>query len=362
MRLPAHGAMRIARILPRAVLCGAVLSVGVTACAAERRWLRNARTGYTTDGGARFLALPPNSGPVTVTVAPDGAVWFTAGQANAVGRINADGSGLKLHALPHANSAPRIIAMGADGNVWFSEHNGNRIGRITAAGELKEFDIPTPASQPRAIALGGDGNIWFGEFAAGKIGRITPKGEITEFVIPTPDSGPRALAAGPDGNIWFSEFRTAKIGRITPAGVITEYALPRPGAGPGDITAGADGAMWFLQLSGNMDGRQVDGGRIGRITMDGRVTEFELPEKTPSPINIAVGPDRNVWYTRGSKVGRVTSDGQITEFDLGEGVRGSGLSAGADRQPPVKLVNRLYVADGGGNRIAYLEFTPPQKK
>jgi hypothetical protein len=61
-------------------------------------------------------------------------------------------------------------------------------------------------------------------------------------------------------------------------------------------------------------------------------------------------------------VGRVTSDGQITEFDLGEGVRGSGLSAGADRQPPVKLVNRLYVADGGGNRIAYLEFTPPQKK
>jgi hypothetical protein len=71
-----------------------------------------------------------------------------------------------------------------------------------------------------------------------------------------------------------------------------------------------------------------------------------------------VGPDRNVWYTRGSKVGRVLPDGQITELELGEGARGVGLSAGSDRQPPTKLVNRLYVADGGGNRIVWLEFTP----
>jgi virginiamycin B lyase len=252
--------------------------------------------------------------------------------------------------------------MGSDGNVWFSEHNGNRMGRITLAGELTEFDIPTPASQPRAIALGRDGNIWFGEFAAGKIGRVTPRGVITEFAIPTPDSGPRALAAGPDGNIWFSEFRAGKIGRITPQGAITEFPMPRPNSGPGDITAGADGAMWFVELSGNMDGLQPDGGRIGRITMNGRITEFALPDRTPSPINIAVGPDRNVWYTRGSKVGRVGAKGQITEFELGEAVRGSGLSAGADRQPPRTLVNRLYVADGGGNRIAYLEFAPPAKR
>ena len=98
------------------------------------------------------------------------------------------------------------------------------------------------------------------------------------------------------------------------------------------------------------------GARVGRITMEGRITEFALPEKSPSPINIAVGPDRNIWYTRGSKVGRVTPEGKITEFELGEGVRGSGLSAGSDRQPPVRLGNRLYVADGGGNRILWLQF------
>ena len=116
--------------------------------------------------------------------------------------------------------------------------------------------------------------------------------------------------------------------------------------------------MWFVELSGNMDGMQPEGGRLGRIDMDGRITEFDMPSKSPSPINIAVGPDRNIWFTQGTKVVRATADGKFTSFELGAGSRGSGLSAGADRQPPRKLVNRLYVADGGANRIAWIEFSP----
>jgi sugar lactone lactonase YvrE len=175
------------------------------------------------------------------------------------------------------------ITAGPDGNLWFTEQSGNRIGRITPHGAITEFANPTPASQPRAIALGADGNIWFGEFAGGKVGRITPQGAITEFALPTPNSGPRALAAGPDGNIWVSQYRASRIARITPGGEITEFALPRPNSGPGDITAGPDGAMWFVELSGNMDGMQPDGARIGRIAMDGTVTEFEMPTRAPSP-------------------------------------------------------------------------------
>ena len=49
-----------------------------------------------------------------------------------------------------------------------------------------------------------------------------------------------------------------------------------------------------------MDGRKPDGNRVGRITMDGKVTEFPIPSQTGSPINIAVGPDRNIWFTKGS--------------------------------------------------------------
>ncbi len=73
-------------------------------------------------------------------------------------------------------------------------------------------------------------------------------------------------------------------------------------------------------------------------------------------MNITVGPDRALWYTRGTSVGRVTTAGAITEMPAGPDGRGAGLSAGSDREPPTRLVNRLWIADGGGNRLSYLQF------
>jgi virginiamycin B lyase len=90
--------------------------------------------------------------------------------------------------------------------------------------------------------------------------------------------------------------------------------------------------------------------------MDGKVTEYPIPSQTGSPINIAVGPDSNIWFTKGGIVGRVTPAGVITEFPMPQGVSGTGLSAGSDRQPPRRLANRLWVAASGGNRLAYLQF------
>jgi virginiamycin B lyase len=106
-----------------------------------------------------------------------------------------------------------------------------------------------------------------------------------------------------------------------------------------------------------MDNRQVDGNRVARITPEGKVTEFPIPSATGSPINIAVGPDRNIWFTKGAKVGRVTPDGVVTEFDMPAANAGAtGLTAGSDRCPPTRLTTRLWIAEGGANKIAYLNF------
>ena len=152
------------------------------------------------------------------------------------------------------------------------------------------------------------------------------------------------------------------IGAMAPArqkGVITEFTLPRPNSGPGDITAGDDGAMWFVELSGRMDNHQPDGNRVARITMDGKVTEYPIPAEAgmPSPINIAVGPDRNIWFTKGPMVVRVTRDGTMTPFRLpGDNAGGTGLTSGSDRQPPTRLGRTLWVAEGGANALAALAF------
>jgi virginiamycin B lyase len=47
---------------------------------------------------------------------------------------------------------------------------------------------------------------------------------VTEF--PTaPERGPYGIAAGPDGNLWFTENSGNRIGRITQNGQITEFNL-----------------------------------------------------------------------------------------------------------------------------------------
>ncbi len=327
-----------------------------TAMADEQHWL-GPETRLAATGAVKDFPLPTaNAGPSTIALAQDGSLWFTLSGANAIGHMQPDGRGFESFPLPHPDSSPRIIARGADGNMWFSEHTGNRVGRITPKGRISEFPIPTPGSQPRAIALGEDGNIWFGEFAGGKIGRVTPDGRITEFAIPTHDSGPRALAAGPDGNVWFSEYKASRIGRITPAGKVTEFALPRPNSGPGDITTGADGNLWFVELSGTMDKLSPDGNRVGRITPEGRVEEFRIPDAGASPINIAVGPDRKIWFTKGGALYRVDEDGAMKAFPVPGQARTVGLSAGSDRQPAARLCNRLWFTDPVGNRIGYLGF------
>ena len=81
------------------------------------------------------------------------------------------------------------------------------------------------------------------------------------------------------------------------------------------------------------------------------------PTQTGSPINIAVGPDRNIWFTRGGLLGRVTPDGVITEFPLRVPNAGAtGLTAGSDRQPPSRLGDRLWFTQSGVNGLAYFQF------
>ena len=131
---------------------------------------------------------------------------------------------------------------------------------------------------------------------------------------------------GPDNNFWFTEADGGRIGRITPAGAITEFSTGIPsGSRPNGIAAGpaADGSLWFTLSSGN---------QIGRITTAGAVTVSTLPNTGSSPTSIALGPDNNLWFTEnpGNKIGRITTVSVVTEFSLPTASRAFGISAGSD--------------------------------
>jgi streptogramin lyase len=74
--------------------------------------------------------------------------------------------------FPISTSGPVGITVGPDGALWFTEGSGNKIGRITPAGVITEFPIPTAGSGPVGITAGPDGALWFTENGTNKIGRI----------------------------------------------------------------------------------------------------------------------------------------------------------------------------------------------
>jgi streptogramin lyase len=314
--------------------------------------------GYWRD--ANLFPIPtPDSGPTFITQGTDRNLWFTEQNTNKIGRITPDGAVSGQFSIPTANAGLEGITTGPDGNLWFAEGLSSRIGRMNLDGVVtNEFLLPASGADPYAIVTGRDGNLWFTEVGRNKIGRITPEGIISEFIIPSGNDG-YLLTAGPDGNLWFTEYSGENmIGRITPAGTITEFTItgnsflfqgitagpdgnlwltndsllnetivrldtqgavtgqfpiPTHGGRPGTITAGPDGALWFLLEST---------GRIGRITVDGAITEYAIPEP-PSLVlsDLTVGPDGNLWFTQWSHGGQI---GRLVIQDGGGGGGGGG--------------------------------------
>jgi streptogramin lyase len=92
-------------------LCTLGILLSAVTAFAEHRWLGPTERLADTDGKVTEFPLPnPNSGPTTIALAADGALWFTESAGNRIGRMSPDGSGVREFALPNPNSSPRIIA------------------------------------------------------------------------------------------------------------------------------------------------------------------------------------------------------------------------------------------------------------
>lgn len=158
------------------------------------------------------------------------------------------------------------------------------------------------------------------------------------FNTPTGGSWPDYIVSGPDRSMWFSEFYIAKIGKVQMNGHMTEFSLPDNTDIEG-ITSGADGNIWFTAPGAN---------QIGRMTPQGSVTTFAIPASDPNPRGITRGPDGNVWYVEfyDGYIGRVTPDGTITRFALPEGTQSSpwAIVTGPD--------GKLWITESFADKIA----------
>jgi hypothetical protein len=165
----------------------------------------------TPAGLATPFPLPvPESAGQSITVGPDGALWFLNDRG--IGRMTTDG-GFKQYRVPWSQLTRLDIVAGPDGAIWFTTVGG--VGRMTTEGKTTRFEtIPNVAEggltleeyqeSPSSIVAGGDGRLWF-LFGPGKIGRITPKGRLSAIRV-RGERQQAGLAAGAGEAVWYSTY------------------------------------------------------------------------------------------------------------------------------------------------------------
>jgi len=218
----------------------------------------------------------------------------------------------------------------------------------SAPPEIIQHPLPNPPVHPHQITHGPDGAVWFTELNFARIASMTSSGVVREFPVGDPEQFLRGITDGPDGALWFAEegtcinarcsdFTNGKIGRITTQGKITEFPVPSANGHPWEITHGPDGNLWFTELGDNLHGpgrhHLIEGNKIGRITPQGQITEFPIPTFDSFPDGITTGPDGALWFTEntGNKIGRITTSGVITEFPIPTpNARAIGIRTGLD--------------------------------
>ena len=256
---------------------------------------------------ARFVeySMPrPRDGPMAIAVAPDGAVWFTIDQADAIGRVRGDR--IELLSTPGRNYEPLGLAIAADGSAWYTDIKAGAVIRISPSGEVAQFAVDSAIVRLGRLAIGPDGSVWFADATGASITQLKD-GAFTRHEIGSAGSGPYGVAVTSDGIVWATLQGVSKLIRIEPSGAMAAIDLSRPGVVPTDVAVGADGSVWFLQFRAN---------RIGRLK-NGEFSDFTVAEQNSGLSGLAVAGDGAVWFgmVRSSSLGRLR-DGKAVTFRL----------------------------------------------
>jgi len=244
----------------------------------------------------RYYAVPPGSGPHDVAPAPDGAVWYTAQRAGALGRLD-PASGRTEQIALGPRSAPHGVIVGPDGAAWVTDGGQNAIVRVdpktravrvfplpagapyvnlnTAAFDRKgvlwytgqsgyygKLNPATGATRlwraprgrgPYGIAATAAGDIYYASLAGNHIARIdTETGEASVIEPPTKDQGARRVWADSKGRIWVSEWNSGQLSVYDPVARIWKHWTP-PGSGPHSYAVFVDDRdiVWLTEWSAN---------------------------------------------------------------------------------------------------------------
>jgi streptogramin lyase len=188
------------------------------------------------DGVVKDLDTGEQSTPVALTVASDGAVWFTTNSVNEDGTINssvvrigADDSVRRVD-LPTGNVYATYLATGSSGSVWLVEQGvgtTSAVGQVTVSGGGLAVGptttIGTITSSIGGIAAAADGSLYA---LSDGTDTVTDPDQLLHLsvsgntatqtsAVTLPDAvqgtGLTSLKVDGNGTLWFSEFMGGRI-------------------------------------------------------------------------------------------------------------------------------------------------------
>ncbi len=198
------------------------------------------------------------------------------------------------------------VTIDMHGNPWFGLGSGS-VGMIDhRTGKLKVYPLANPNAGIGVIKFDEAGNVWFPEGNAPGVGELNPvTGKEHEFLLPLPSRQtglvPTFVQVDNEGNIWFNEvdFSDAtggKIGRLSADGVITEWAVPTAGAEIEEIALDHEGRLWFAE-QGNSN-LNPSPNRVAVLDPEQQtITEYLSPTPNSRPAGILVAADDTVWFS-----------------------------------------------------------------
>jgi len=170
--------------------------------------------------GAMHLWPIPSS-PYSITVMPNGRIWF--GASGAIGTIDPVTSQTTLYDLPDAQVQVFSLAADTTGRIWFTEVLPGKLGMFDpATGSLTELAVPTISGNPPALyelVIDHQDTIWFVDVGINTLVQYIPEQQtLTFFQISQQDNPPYGLALDPAGKLWFTFGGSSAnyVGEMTP--------------------------------------------------------------------------------------------------------------------------------------------------
>ncbi len=219
--------------------------------------------------------------PTAAAVAPDGTLWVTDRENDAVRHLDAAGSFLGTLGLGGAYplAHPEGVAVGADGDVYVVDSGHNRVIRLTPAGAVvgsfgahpaararRGWSNPTPARasrlwRPRAAAVAPGGEVYVADSGHDRIAVFDARGRfLGAWGGPGGGAGrfedPAGVAVDARGRVFVADRREDRIQEFDARGrLLVQWGAPGSGlgelSGPGGIAVDCRGALLVADTENN---------------------------------------------------------------------------------------------------------------